>query len=129
MTEKFNCEYCNKEFDSKENLNDHKREEHNDKVCYFCGEEFKDMPFKCKYCGKKFCAKHRLPENHNCTYEKGEEQEEKWFEEKEGKETKKEEAPIKTNRVMKKIKEFGWVKAAILVIIILTILRVILKLT
>lgn len=27
------------------------------------------LPFKCKYCGKIFCKKHRLPENHDCTFE------------------------------------------------------------
>jgi hypothetical protein len=27
------------------------------------------LPFKCKYCGGKFCKKHRLPENHDCTFE------------------------------------------------------------
>lgn len=129
MAESLECKYCDKKFESRNKLELHKRKEHNDKVCYFCGEEFDDMPFKCKYCGKKFCSKHRLPENHNCTYEKGEEQEEKWFEEKEEKEIKKERAPIETNKIVEKIKEFGWVKAAILVIIILTILRVILKLT
>ena len=27
------------------------------------------LPFKCKYCGGTFCKKHRLPENHECTFE------------------------------------------------------------
>ena len=27
------------------------------------------MPFKCRYCGKSFCSKHRIPENHECTFE------------------------------------------------------------
>lgn len=128
MAESFSCEFCGKEFESKTKLELHKREKHNKKVCYFCGKEFEDMPFKCKYCGKRFCSDHRLPENHNCTYEKEGEQGEKWFEEKE-KEAKKEKVSIKTNRITEKIKEIGWVKAAILIIVILTILRLILKLT
>lgn len=27
------------------------------------------MPFTCKYCGGTYCKKHRLPENHECTFE------------------------------------------------------------
>ena len=27
------------------------------------------LPFTCKYCGGTFCKKHRLPENHECTFE------------------------------------------------------------
>jgi hypothetical protein len=27
------------------------------------------LPFNCKYCGGTFCKKHRLPENHECTFE------------------------------------------------------------
>ena len=27
------------------------------------------LPFKCKYCGGTFCKDHRLPENHDCTFE------------------------------------------------------------
>lgn len=37
--------------------------------CEFCGEEIGYLPFKCKYCRRTFCNKHRLPENHNCTFE------------------------------------------------------------
>jgi len=37
--------------------------------CVFCGEEIGYLPFKCKYCGGTFCKKHRLPENHECTFE------------------------------------------------------------
>ncbi len=28
------------------------------------------LPFRCKYCGGIYCKKHRLPENHECTFEK-----------------------------------------------------------
>jgi membrane associated rhomboid family serine protease len=27
------------------------------------------LPFNCKYCGGTYCKKHRLPENHECTFE------------------------------------------------------------
>ncbi len=37
--------------------------------CEFCGEKIGYLPFKCKYCGGVFCKKHRLPENHECTFE------------------------------------------------------------
>ncbi|MHA1106400.1 MAG: AN1-type zinc finger domain-containing protein, partial [Promethearchaeota archaeon] len=37
--------------------------------CEFCGEEIGYLPFKCKYCAGVFCKKHRLPENHQCTFE------------------------------------------------------------
>ncbi|TFG27164.1 MAG: hypothetical protein EU532_08040 [Promethearchaeota archaeon] len=37
--------------------------------CEFCGEEIGYLPFKCKYCGGTFCKKHRLPENHDCSFE------------------------------------------------------------
>ncbi len=37
--------------------------------CEHCGEEIGYLPFKCKYCGGTFCKKHRLPENHDCTFE------------------------------------------------------------
>jgi len=37
--------------------------------CQNCGEEIGYLPFKCKYCGGTFCKKHRLPENHDCTFE------------------------------------------------------------
>lgn len=39
------------------------------KFCLICGEELGYLPFNCKRCGGKFCSKHRLPENHDCTYE------------------------------------------------------------
>jgi len=34
--------------------------------CYYCGKEFKYMPFLCKRCAKIFCSEHRLPEDHHC---------------------------------------------------------------
>lgn len=37
--------------------------------CEFCGEEIGYLPFKCKYCGGTYCKKHRLPENHDCSFE------------------------------------------------------------
>ena len=37
--------------------------------CEYCGEKIGYLPFKCKYCGGIFCKKHRLPENHDCTFE------------------------------------------------------------
>jgi len=37
--------------------------------CEFCGEKIGYLPFKCKYCGGTFCKKHRLPENHQCSFE------------------------------------------------------------
>ena len=37
--------------------------------CEFCGNEIGYLPFKCKYCGGTFCKKHRLPENHECSFE------------------------------------------------------------
>jgi hypothetical protein len=37
--------------------------------CETCGEEIGYLPFKCKYCGGTFCKKHRLPENHECSFE------------------------------------------------------------
>ncbi|MGV9204042.1 MAG: AN1-type zinc finger domain-containing protein [Promethearchaeia archaeon] len=37
--------------------------------CEYCGEEIGYLPFKCRYCGGTFCKKHRLPENHDCTFE------------------------------------------------------------
>jgi hypothetical protein len=37
--------------------------------CESCGEEIGYLPFKCKYCGGTFCKKHRLPENHDCSFE------------------------------------------------------------
>ena len=36
--------------------------------CDYCNEEIGYLPFKCKYCGGTFCQKHRLPENHNCSF-------------------------------------------------------------
>ncbi len=37
--------------------------------CEFCGEQISYLPFNCKYCGGTYCKKHRLPENHECTFE------------------------------------------------------------
>ncbi|MFO8019377.1 MAG: AN1-type zinc finger domain-containing protein [Promethearchaeia archaeon] len=37
--------------------------------CEHCGKEIGYLPFKCRYCGGTFCKKHRLPENHDCTFE------------------------------------------------------------
>ncbi len=37
--------------------------------CENCGTEIGFLPFKCKYCGGIFCKKHRLPENHECSFE------------------------------------------------------------
>ena len=37
--------------------------------CEFCGDPIGYLPFRCKYCGSIFCKKHRLPENHQCTFE------------------------------------------------------------
>ncbi|GAI89172.1 unnamed protein product, partial [marine sediment metagenome] len=37
--------------------------------CEHCGEPINYLPFKCKYCGGVYCKKHRLPENHECTFE------------------------------------------------------------
>ncbi len=37
--------------------------------CEFCGEEIGYLPFKCKYCGGTYCKSHRLPENHECSFE------------------------------------------------------------
>ena len=34
--------------------------------CDYCGKDT-ELAFKCKYCGGVFCAKHRLPENHECS--------------------------------------------------------------
>ncbi len=37
--------------------------------CEFCGDQIAYLPFNCKYCGGTYCKKHRLPENHECTFE------------------------------------------------------------
>jgi len=37
--------------------------------CEFCGEEIGYLPFRCNYCGGTFCKQHRLPENHECTFD------------------------------------------------------------
>lgn len=37
--------------------------------CEFCGDQISYLPFTCKYCGGTYCKKHRLPENHECTFE------------------------------------------------------------
>ncbi|MHA1727277.1 MAG: rhomboid family intramembrane serine protease [Promethearchaeota archaeon] len=36
--------------------------------CYFCDKDVY-LPFKCRYCGKNFCQHHRIPENHECSFE------------------------------------------------------------
>jgi len=38
--------------------------------CEYCGKEIGFLPFRCKYCGGVFCKDHRLPENHECTFER-----------------------------------------------------------
>ncbi|MBD3212535.1 MAG: hypothetical protein GF311_08000 [Candidatus Lokiarchaeota archaeon] len=38
--------------------------------CEFCGKEIGYLPFRCKYCGNQYCKDHRLPENHECTFER-----------------------------------------------------------
>ncbi|MHA1149311.1 MAG: AN1-type zinc finger domain-containing protein [Promethearchaeota archaeon] len=37
--------------------------------CEFCGDLIPTLPFKCRYCGGTYCKKHRLPENHECTFD------------------------------------------------------------
>jgi len=37
--------------------------------CFYCDEDIGYLPFKCKYCGNRYCKNHRLPENHDCTFE------------------------------------------------------------
>lgn len=37
--------------------------------CQFCGEEIGYLPFKCNYCGFTYCKQHRLPENHECSFD------------------------------------------------------------
>ncbi len=37
--------------------------------CEFCGEEIGYLPFKCNYCGFTYCKQHRLPENHECSFD------------------------------------------------------------
>ena len=37
--------------------------------CEFCGKRIDVLPFNCKYCEGTFCSKHRLPENHECSFE------------------------------------------------------------
>ncbi|AUF82544.1 AN1-like zinc finger [Tetraselmis virus 1] len=39
-----------------------------DSNCYFCRKNMGIMVFNCK-CGYKYCKKHRLPEQHECTYD------------------------------------------------------------
>ena len=38
--------------------------------CEFCGEDAGYLPFTCSYCGGIFCGSHRLPENHQCSFDK-----------------------------------------------------------
>ncbi len=37
--------------------------------CSFCDEDIPYLPFRCKYCRSLHCKNHRLPENHDCTFE------------------------------------------------------------
>jgi len=37
--------------------------------CEHCGNEIGYLPFNCNYCGGTFCKQHRLPENHECSFE------------------------------------------------------------
>ena len=37
--------------------------------CEHCGNEIGYLPFNCNYCGGTFCKQHRLPENHDCSFE------------------------------------------------------------
>jgi membrane associated rhomboid family serine protease len=37
--------------------------------CDFCEDEIDYLPFTCRYCGKSYCKKHRIPENHQCSFE------------------------------------------------------------
>ena len=37
--------------------------------CDYCTEEIDYLPFTCRYCGKSYCKKHRIPENHECSFE------------------------------------------------------------
>ena len=37
--------------------------------CEYCGDQISYLPFNCKYCGGTYCKKHRLPENHECSFE------------------------------------------------------------
>jgi hypothetical protein len=36
--------------------------------CNVCGKK-EVLPYRCKYCGGTFCADHRLPEQHDCTFD------------------------------------------------------------
>ena len=37
--------------------------------CDHCSDEVDYLPFTCRYCGKSYCKKHRIPENHECSFE------------------------------------------------------------
>ncbi|MFX1236816.1 MAG: rhomboid family intramembrane serine protease [Promethearchaeota archaeon] len=37
--------------------------------CQYCNDEIGYLPFKCNYCGFTFCKQHRLPENHECSFD------------------------------------------------------------
>jgi len=37
--------------------------------CEYCGDEVDYLPFTCRYCGKYYCKNHRIPENHECSFE------------------------------------------------------------
>ena len=38
--------------------------------CEQCGIVIDGLPFKCKYCGYHYCMEHRIPENHDCLFNK-----------------------------------------------------------
>lgn len=37
--------------------------------CDYCEDEVDYLPFICRYCGKSYCKTHRIPENHECSFE------------------------------------------------------------
>ncbi|MBN2155064.1 MAG: rhomboid family intramembrane serine protease [Candidatus Lokiarchaeota archaeon] len=37
--------------------------------CDYCNEDIDYLPFTCRYCGKSYCKIHRIPENHECSFE------------------------------------------------------------
>ncbi|MFW9824625.1 MAG: AN1-type zinc finger domain-containing protein [Candidatus Thorarchaeota archaeon] len=37
--------------------------------CYFCKDTVDNIPYRCSFCGMVFCGKHRLPENHECSFD------------------------------------------------------------
>jgi hypothetical protein len=40
----------------------------NPEACQFCSRKLGNIPFHCK-CSYFYCSRHRLPEEHNCTYD------------------------------------------------------------